>query len=166
MNWYVLYTLGYKSEKIVKRLNKRQNIEAFIPKYEFYFRKTKEYYIKPLFPGYVFIKSNLNQLEFNMLLMDMAEERDGVIRQLTNEGISALTDEEIQMFKNLLDEKYIVRMSEAYIENGKAVIYIGPLKSYENHIVKVDRSNQCAYLDLTFMDRKIKVGLKIQVKTS
>ena len=55
-------------------------------------------------------------------------------------------------------------MSQAYLQDGKAVIIEGPLKSFENNIVKVDRHNQYAYLDLSFMDRRIKVGLNITCK--
>ena len=38
------------------------------------------------------------------------------------------------------------------------------MKDNENNIVKVDRHNQYAYLDLSFMDRRIKVGLNITCK--
>lgn len=43
MNWYVLFTLSQKTNQIVSHLNRRDNIDAFIPEYEFYYRKTKEY---------------------------------------------------------------------------------------------------------------------------
>ena len=139
-------------------------VEAFVPQYEYYHRKTKEYLIKPMFTGYVFVKTELNQLEFNSLLYKMAEEKNGVIGQLVNKETSALRKEEIRMFELLLDACHVVRMSQAYLQDGKAVIIEGPLKSFENNIVKVDRHNQYAYLDLSFMDRRIKVGLYITCK--
>ena len=43
MNWYVLNTLSYKTNQVVFNLNKRKCIEAFVPQYEYYHRKTKEY---------------------------------------------------------------------------------------------------------------------------
>lgn len=164
MNWYVLNTLSYKTNQVVFNLNKRKCIEAFVPQYEYYHRKTKEYLIKPMFTGYVFVKTELNQLEFNSLLYKMAEEKNGVIGQLVNKETSALRKEEIRMFELLLDAYHVVRMSQAYLQDGKAVIIEGPLKSFENNIVKVDRHNQYAYLDLSFMDRRIKVGLNITCK--
>ena len=94
----------------------------------------------------------------------MAEEKNGVIGQLVNNETSALRKEEIRMFELLLDACHVVRMSQAYLQDGKAVIIEGPLKSFENNIVKVDRHNQYAYLDLSFMDRRIKVGLYITCK--
>lgn len=108
MNWYVLNTLSYKTNQVVFNLNKRKCIEAFVPQYEYYHRKTKEYLIKPMFTGYVFVKTELNQLEFNSLLYKMAEEKNGVIGQLVNNETSALRKEEIRMFELLLDACHVV----------------------------------------------------------
>lgn len=161
MNWYVLFTLRQKTNQIVSNLNKREDIEAFIPQYEFYYRKTKEYMISPMFPNYIFIKTHYDQIDFNILINRMGEEKNGLIRQLSKDDVSALRKDEIEMFDLLLDENHVVRMSQAYLQDGKAKVYEGPLKSFENQIVKVDIHNQYAYLDLTFMNRRIKVGLKI-----
>lgn len=90
MNWYVLFTLSQKTNQIVSHLNRRDNIDAFIPEYEFYYRKTKEYLIRPMFPNYIFVKTNYNQLDFNIMLNKMGEEKDGVIRQLSKDDVSAL----------------------------------------------------------------------------
>ena len=46
-----------------------------------------------MFPGYLFIKTKMNQTEFDTLLLLMKEERDGVIRELKKEEVSALTKE-------------------------------------------------------------------------
>lgn len=161
MNWYVLFTLGRKTNQIASHLNRRNDIDAFIPQYEFYYRKTKEYMIRPMFPNYIFVKTHYNQLEFNILINRMGEEKDGLIRQLSKDGVSALRQEEIEMFKLLLDSDHVVRMSQAYLQDGKAIVYEGPLKAFEEQIVKVDVHNQFAYLDLLFLRRRIKVGLKI-----
>lgn len=161
MNWYVLFTLSHKTNQIVTNLNRRDDIEAFVPLYEFYYRKTKEYIIRPMFPNYIFIKTHYNQLDFNVLIQKMGEEKDGLIRQLSKDDVSALRKEEIEMFDLLLDSDHVVRMSQAYLQDGKAKVIEGPLKSFEKQIVKVDVHNQYAYLDLIFMNRRIKVGLKI-----
>lgn len=164
MNWYVLKTIGHKTNQVVSNLNKRKNIEAFVPQHEYYHRKSKQYLIKPMFTGYVFVKSELDQLAFNSVLYKMAEEKNGIINQLTNKETSALRKQEITMFDLLLDANHVVRMSQAYLQNGRAVVINGPLKSFEDNIVKVDKHNQYAYLDLAFMERRIRVGLKITSK--
>ena len=114
MNWYVLYVLSYKKEQLIKYLNKYEDVEAFVPKYEYYRRVTKDYEIKPMFNSYIFVKSTMNQLEFNSLLMKMSKEKDGLLKQLVYPDTSALKKEEIEMFNKLLDETYVVKMSQAY----------------------------------------------------
>ena len=42
MNWYVLYTLSHRTQRILGNLNKKKELEAFIPSYEVCHRYTKE----------------------------------------------------------------------------------------------------------------------------
>ncbi|WP_050637179.1 transcription termination/antitermination NusG family protein [Candidatus Stoquefichus sp. SB1] len=164
MNWYVLYTLSQKSNKIITNLNRKKELIAFIPEYEICHRKTKEITIKPMFSNYIFVKTDLNQSEFNDLLLKMKDENDGLIKQLKNCETSALRESEIEFFQMILDEQYIVRLSYGYQENGITHVTKGPLKPFEKHIVKVDKHNQCAYLDLLFFDRRIMLGIDIKCK--
>ena len=71
-------------------------MEAFIPKMEKYIRSKDKIIIQTMFSGYLFIKTNMDQTEFDTLLLFMKEERDGVIRELKKEEVSALTKEEIK----------------------------------------------------------------------
>ncbi|MBS5111164.1 MAG: hypothetical protein KHZ15_00560 [Coprobacillus cateniformis] len=161
MNWYVLYTLSQKTNKIVSNLNRRKELIAFIPEYEVCHRKTKAITIKPMFNNYIFVKTSLNQNDFNDLLLKMKDQNDGLIKQLKNNQTSALTADEIHFFNIVLDSHFIVRLSHGYQEYGITHIIDGPLKPFENHIVRVDKHNQCAYLDLVFFDRRIKLGIDI-----
>lgn len=160
-NWYVLYVLSYKKEQLIKYLNKYPDVEAFVPKYEYYRRVSKDYDIKPMFNGYIFVKSPMEQKDFNLLVAKMYREKEGLLKQLVYPDTSALKKEEIAMFDQLLDERYVVRMSQAYLQDKKAVVTEGPLKYFEDKISKVDKYNQVAYLSLLFMNREIKAGLKI-----
>lgn len=164
MNWYVLYTMSYKTSKIVSNLNRHKDLIAFIPEYEVCNHKTKDIMIKPMFRNYIFVKTKLNQNDFNDLLLTMKEENDGLIKQLKNNQTSALTADEIKFFSLVLDEHYIVRLSHGYQENGITKVTDGPLKLYEEHIVKVDKHNYYAYLDLVFFDRRILLGIEITSK--
>lgn len=161
MNWYVLFVLANRANQLIKNLNKKDNIEAFIPQYQYYRRITKDYDKKPMFTNYIFVKTLMNQTEFNTFLMNLDNEKDGLIKQLVYLDTSALKEEEIKMFNYLLDESYVVKMSQAFLQDGKAKVYQGPLKHFEKNIIKVDKYNQVAYLNLSFMNRKIKAGLKI-----
>ncbi len=162
MNWYVLYALSQKTNKILHNLNRNKELEAFIPQYEVCSRDTKELILRSMFDNYIFVKTELNQIEFSDLLMKMKDQNDGLIKQLKNNETSALTTDEIHFFDHILDHHYIARISHGYRVNGKTVVTDGPLVLYEDHIVKVDTHNCCAYLDLTFFDRKIKVGIDIK----
>lgn len=164
MNWYVLFVLANKTEQLVKNLNNQDKIKAFVPKYEYYRRIAKDYDIKPMFTNYIFVKSVINQTEFNTLLLKMNNEKKGLIKQLVHHDASALRNDEIEMFNYLLDESYVVKMSQAFLQDGKAKVYQGPLVYFEKNIIKIDKYNQVAYLNLSFMDQRIKAGLKLTSK--
>ena len=114
-----------------------------------------------MFPGYVFVKTELNQLEFDDLLYSLNEERDGIIKELKKIDVSVLTKDEINLFKNLLDDEGILRMSYGYKENGMTVVISGPLTYFENCIIKTNKRDMIAVLDIKFFDRYIKAGLFI-----
>lgn len=162
-NWYVLFVLVAKSDKLCSLLNKK-GINAFIPQIEYYRRDIKGNALKPLFPGYIFVKSEMDQSDFDNFLYKLGEQKDGLIKQLKEDGVSALRDEEIEMFNKLLNDEGILEMSQAFIEDKRAKVIEGPLIYYQNHIVKVDKHNKLAYLDIEFMNRQILVGLNIKCK--
>lgn len=164
MNWYVLYVLSHKSNKILSNLNRKKELIAFIPKCEAIERTSREKTIRVMFDNYIFVKTDLEQSRFNDLLLSMKDINDGLIRQLKNIEVSALRDDEIKFFDTVLDKDYVVRVSQGYKENGKTVITNGPLVHYQNHIVKVNKHNCTAYLDLTFFERKIIVGIEFKSK--
>lgn len=159
MNYYVLYCQTLKAEKVCTRLNRKKGIYSYIPKMEYYFRLKDEIITKVMFPGYVFIKTELNQLEFDDLLYSLNEERDGIIRELKKTDVSALTKDEVTLFKKLLDDEGILRMSYGYKENGMTVITSGPLIYFENCIIRTDKRDMIVVLDIKFFDRYIKAGL-------
>ena len=90
MNWYVLFVLSNRTNQLLRNLNKKDNIEAFIPQYQYYRRITKDYDIKPMFTNYIFVKSLMDQTEFNTFLMKLDNEKDGLIKQLVYLDTSAL----------------------------------------------------------------------------
>lgn len=165
MNWYVLFTLSQKTKRIVYNLNRNKEVEAFIPVYEeICNRDTLEVNTKNMFDNYIFVKTTLNQGDFNDLLLSMKDENDGLIKQLKNIDTSALSDDEIKFFNNILDQNYVAKISYGYKVNGKTVVTDGPLIHYQDHIIRVNTHNYTAYLDLTFFDRKIKLGIVITSK--
>lgn len=162
-NWYVLFALVAKEDKLCSVLQKK-GIDAFIPMMEYYRRDIRGNAFKMLFPGYIFVRSKMDQCDFDNFLYDLGDQRDGLIKQLKEDGVSALKEEEIDMFNKLLNSKGILEMSQAFIDENKAIVIQGPLIHYQNHIIKIDKHNKLATLDIDFLNRHIIAGLEITSK--
>ena len=89
MNYYVLFCQSLKIEKLYHTFNLKKDTEAFIPRMERYIRSKDKIVIQNMFPGYLFIKTTMNQTEFDTLLLLMKEERDGVIKELKKEEVTS-----------------------------------------------------------------------------
>ncbi|MCU6686751.1 hypothetical protein OCV99_09380 [Dorea acetigenes] len=165
-NWYILFVQSERQSRICDILCE-EGVNAFLPMMEYYRRDMKGITRKPMFPGYIFVRTELVQKEFDNLVEALRGRCWGFIKQLKDAGAAAMRAEEIEFFRFLLDESGLARMSYGYLrkqENGrdKAVITEGPLQYFEDRIVKVDRHNRCAWMDFAFMGRKVQAGLTIE----
>ena len=102
IHYYVLYCQSLKIEKLYYVFNNHKDVEAFIPRYEKYIRSKDKVIINPMFPGYLFIKTSKDQIEFDTMLTLMYEQKDGVIKELKKDEVSALTKDEIHLLHLLL----------------------------------------------------------------
>lgn len=126
---------------------------------ETYIHSKDEIILKVMFPGYLFIETNMNQKEFDILLNLLNEEKDGIIKELKKDDVSALTDDEIQLMYQLLNRNGILKMSEGYKVNGKTIITKGPLLHFQDEIIDTNKRDMFAILDIKFLNRNIKAGL-------
>lgn len=159
-NWYILFTLATKQNQLCNII-RNQGLNAFIPAMEYYRRDIKDIAVKPMFPGYVFVRTDMAQEEFDFMLNKLGDRKEGLIKQLKEEGTPAMREEEIDFFEHLLDDHGVAKMSRAYLQNNRAIVTEGSLKDFQERIVKVDRHNRLAWLDFEFMNRKIQAGLTI-----
>ena len=160
-NWYILFVQTEKQSQLCSLLE-QEGVHAFLPMMEYYRRDRKGLAEKTMFPGYIFVQSELDQKEFDLLLDSMEERRWGFIRQLKEEGGAALTEEERTFFQWLLDDDGTARMSYGYLNPaGKAVITYGPLIGCEKHIRKTDKHNRSVLMNFTFREDPVKLGLTI-----
>lgn len=163
MNIYILYCLYAKVEHLKDVLNSKYGINAYIPQIEEYSRFLHKNVIKPIYPNYLFIETNMNQEEFDVFLSSLHEDKSGVVKQLKKEDVSALREVEKELFQKLFNKKHILEMSIGYIgEDGKVKIETGPLKEFEKDIVYINKRIRIAYLDLQFLKKDIKAGLYIK----
>ena len=75
MNYYVLFCQSLKIEKLYHTFNLKKDTEAFIPRMERYIRSKDKIVIQNMFPGYLFIKTRMNQTEFDTFLLLMKERK-------------------------------------------------------------------------------------------
>ena len=165
MNIYVLYCQTLKVEKVAKVMNQKNGIKAVIPKMEVYIRKTNEIALKVMFPGYLFVESMLEQESFSNLLYALQEEKDGIIKELKKENVSALSADEIKLLTELLNRNGILKMSGGYKTNGKTVVINGPLKKFQDDIIDTNKRDMYVTLNINFLGRNIKAGLMFKQNT-
>ena len=162
-NWYILFALAEKQEQVCNVI-RNQGLHAFLPMMEYYRRDRKAIEVKPMFPGYIFVRTQMQQQDFDQMLFSLGDQKHGLIRQLKREGSTAMRKSEIEFFRQLLTEDGISKMSYGYLQNKKAVITEGAIRPFQDKIVKVDRHNKIAWLDFEFMNRQIQSGLWLNQK--
>ena len=162
-NWYILFALAEKQEQVCNVI-RNQGLHAFLPMMEYYRRDRKAIEVKPMFPGYIFVRTQMQQQDFDQMLFFLGDQKHGLIRQLKREGSGAMRKSEIEFFRQLLTEDGISKMSYGYLQNKKAVITEGAIQPFQDKIVKVDRHNKIAWLDFEFMNRQIQSGLWLDQK--
>lgn len=167
-NWYVLYVQGGKETFLKDMINKRGDVVAFVPMMErkYKIKGIKQYLIKPMFPGYLFIKTDEKQSYIETLFQEYRMKLRGFKKLLKydEEGTSALKEEEIAFLDDILDEEYVLRMSRGRISNGLTIIDEGPLQGLEKNIRKIDRHKCLAGLYVKVLDKEVNAGLEITEK--
>lgn len=165
--WYVLYVQGGKEKRLLSFL-KEHDMQAFTPFIERLQKKEGKFSLveSPMFPNYIFVKSTLNQKEFNERLYVLRQLKKGIVKQLVHdyEGTSALQPKEQRLLECLMDETYTVRHSIGIIEGDAVIIIDGPLKGIESEILKIDRHKRIAYLGHEMLGKPIKISLEIVKK--
>lgn len=151
---------------------------VFLPMREYYRRDKKAVAIKPLFPGYLFVYSDMDRQELHDFLFAHRVKIPTFLKELGSPGVklqgkqigsqgglSDLTHDESSFLDSILDEDGIQRMSAGYREgNGQIIVMEGPLLAFQNRIIRVDRHERLAYLNLKFRELDIVAGLEVKPK--
>ncbi len=135
--WYALY-LRSRYEKKVHTQLLRKGVEAFLPLAEevHIWSDRKKKVKAPLFPGYVFVKTDLRD---RVPIVQV----DGVVRFVSIRGKpSPIPDEQIKWIKIVTGHTAHVR-KETYLSLGKRVrVVAGPFRGIEGFIVEVKGSTR------------------------
>ena len=187
----VIYTQALKQYdvyRVIKKAMPEGRGTVFYPCAELWWNDTVETVIRPLFPGYVFIRSDMNREELHDMIKQRRREILSFVRELKLAELKAageplfekeddvlidLKDDEAEFFDFLLNFRYegakapeegVIGMSRGYFENGRYVVMEGPLKGYEDRIVDVDLRKRKAYLNIKINGHIAKAGLEIYGK--
>lgn len=177
--WYVLYVKTNTEHKVVNYFQKvfdqeKENddyrLEAFCPESEHYykkrFRKLGSQYIKrPLFPGYVFIETNMPSSIFRSRFLNVISRSQDIIRLLKygdSEEI-ALSEKEKERFEFLLKGKRCIDHSIGYIEGDKIIIQGGGLVGLEGDIKKINRHHRSAQIEIDLFNQKLLLEVALEI---
>lgn len=171
--WYVLFTRTGQEEKVLQLLRKQLDSDVympFIPMLEMILRNSgqikKE--LKPLFPSYVFIESEVSSLEIIKDTKRIISASSDIIRFLQYEdtGNIALKEQEKNTLLRLCNNDRYIESSRGIIVGTRVYIKEGPLIGLESIIRKIDRHRRRAIIEFDFMGamRQTVVSLEIVEK--
>jgi transcriptional antiterminator NusG len=172
-NWFVFYVQTGEEQIACDLLNKlliKEESISFIPKIKFIYKNSKfiRKELKPMFPGYVFTDSDLDERIFVAKAYELARFSKSIFRLLGNEGIDYMKVPEAE--KNYLlgfyDELYVADESKGFIAGDKLIVTSGPLKGRESIIKRIDRHKKRAEIELSCFGaiKRISVALEITAK--
>lgn len=178
--WYVLYVRSNAEHRVVEELKKiyehkkgLYKFDVFCPESEKYYRdKTahimgKTYLKRPMFPGYVFVETNMPAIEFKCMMYSVICNSSNIIRLLTYGGSNeiAITYDERIRLEYLLKGKRCLEHSIGYIEGDQIIILGGPLIGIEGRIKKINRHHCSAKIELDMFNKKQLIDVALEIVT-
>ena len=159
--------------------------EVFVPLMEIYRRSAKKEKKIAIFPGYVFLYTDLNMKEVHEMMKQCRAEVNCAVKELAlkerwmgdpnfldketeDEEIYELSDlnpEETEFLELLRKGNGLLSMSYGYEEDKKYHVMEGPLKAFEDKIEKVDKHNRKAFLRLKYNGKQTRAGFECKPKT-
>jgi transcriptional antiterminator NusG len=142
--WYVLFTKSGCEEKVGKIIKKiwENEIEVLIPRRKIIERIKGEERekIKLLFPGYVFVKTEMTETKYHEITSVL---KQGVFLK-EDKMPASLKEEEMRVILNLTGGSDLIDVSRGVKEGDRVKIIEGPLLGYEGFIQKVDKRKKRA----------------------
>ncbi|MEG0274757.1 MAG: antiterminator LoaP [Longicatena sp.] len=164
--WYILYVYGGREMQLCDYLNHVENLYAFTIQKEVAHKRQGSMFtvLKPMFPSYIFVETLLDHACFTQLFNRLRSEKGGLIKELKyDDEIPSLLPEERQYLERLVNSDKVVETSKGFVENDKVVITEGPLMGYESSIVKIDRHQRKAELELKVLDNALRVTVSLEI---
>lgn len=169
-NWYIFWVLTGHERKVEKRITEQlsgEDIVPFIPLWESLFRRAGKVKreLNIMFPGYVFIESDLESKEFRQRTLQIIRTSKDIISILSysNSDEIVVREDERAALLRLCNDDRCIESSMGFIEGDKFYIENGPMVGMESVIKKINRKKMEAYFELKFAGetRKFTVGLNL-----
>lgn len=168
MNIYVLFVSKKSENRIKEYINRYTFHEAIVPVVVKIYKR-KSVVIKQekiLFPGYVFVRSELGPHAFKTYAQQYLYNLTGFIKILSYSGseLDALSNIEIQELQPFFKNKGQIESSVGFIDGDQIIITSGPLIGFESKIVHVNRQRKQARLQVSLFNeiKEVSVSLVIQ----
>lgn len=175
--WYVFYVRTGKENRVVQDIARfadtkglsAEVIEPFCPQTETYYRAAKvsegkRYQKRPLFIGYVFVETRLDQTAFLTEFGSFIYGSQDIIRLLkSGKDNIALPDHERMRLEFLLRGKRYVERSVGFINGDAVTITAGALMGCEGMITYINRHNRYADIELDMFGSKAKARVALEI---
>lgn len=176
--WYVLYVKSNTEHRVIKEMNQyietlslNYKVEPFVLESEQYYRNKKyqqlgnKYQKRPLFPGYVFIETDMPATEFIDIFYGFIYKSSSIIKLLpsNNKNRLAISDEEKTRLEYLFLGRRCLNHSEGYMEGDAIIITLGPLVGQEGLIKKINRHNCTAEVEISLFNQKQKIKVALEI---
>lgn len=168
--WYILWVFTGHERLVEKKIMAQlyeDGIVPFIPMSETLFKRAgkvkKELNI--MFPGYVFIESDLESMEFLLRIHHFVKRSKDIIRVLRygNSDEIAVREDERATLLRFCNDDYCIESSIGFIKGDKFYIESGPMVGMESVIKEINRKKMEASFELEFMGNimRFTVGLEL-----
>ena len=170
-NWVVLFARTGSEEKLVSTLKEKLNTKEylpFVPTKETPYRSkgTLHKIRKPLFPGYVFVQTEVEPSQVVDRLeatLKGVKEAYTILHYGDDKKDVVLRDEERLYWERLFDADFCVVGSVGFIVGDKIQITSGALVGLEGQIKKIDRHKRIAVVEMKMMGAVRDVSLMLEV---
>lgn len=164
-NWFVLSTRPGSEYKLKKSIDffSGNLLTLYLPRRELCHRIKGEFQIvtKPLFPGYIFIYKELE----NLLIKSRHSPLEKQLHPICHNNTFAMVKEhEMAFLIELAGKKGLVKASRAMVaENRTVTIIDGPLKNFTGKILYINRRKRKARIMVEMLNRQVPVTLGLEI---
>ncbi len=169
MYWYVLFVQTGREHKVeifLKEWFDAEILVPFVPLQEILFKKagTVKKQLKPLFPGYVFIESELTSQEFLKKTSTLIYTSHFIVSLLKYSDTEiSMRDAERQILLGLCNNSHCIESSSGIINGDRIQIIDGPLKGYESIIKRVNRHKRQALIEIELIGDRRQISVPLEV---